>query len=222
MAFGGARSETGYQGQHLSGHAPGLGGIWGPDENRGVPSRARWKNRGGNRAVDTGTPGKRPARTVATLSGSTECFKALAMPGRARPAAQPHMELITIITVPLPGFKISFTACGVRVSITPSRVNSSRIGPINSSGYLTTSSLINYFRVFTELKWQSLSGSLFLIQLLLKFNFSLGRLLLVQPDRFNDSGPSQRIQPFGKKDHSKGRPVPKTEKVERVLRIFPT
>src|SRR6266705_1531345 len=51
MAFGGARSETGYQGQHLSGHAPGLGGIWGPDENRG-----------GNRAVDTGTPGKRPAR----------------------------------------------------------------------------------------------------------------------------------------------------------------
>src|SRR5436190_2741854 len=60
MAFGGARSETGYQGQHLSGHAPGLGGIWGPDEDRGVPSRARWKNRGGNRAVDTGTPG--PAR----------------------------------------------------------------------------------------------------------------------------------------------------------------
>src|SRR5438034_1397684 len=62
----------------------------------------------------------------------------------------------------------------------------------------------------------------FLIQLLLKFNFSLWRLLLVQPDRLNDSGLSQRIQPFGKKDHSKGRPVRKTEKVERVLRIFPT
>src|SRR5947199_10769209 len=62
----------------------------------------------------------------------------------------------------------------------------------------------------------------FLIQLLLKFNFSLRRLLLVQPDRFNDSGLSQRIQPFGKKDHSKGRPGRKTEKAARVLRIFPT
>ncbi len=44
------------------------------------------------------------------------------MPGRAFPAAQPQTELITIITVPLPGARTRSTSSGVRVSSTPKRV----------------------------------------------------------------------------------------------------
>ena len=60
-----------------------------------------------------------PAKTVAAFEGRTACCSAMPTAGRARPAAQPHTELITIITVPVPGASNRSTSAGVRASSTP-------------------------------------------------------------------------------------------------------
>src|SRR5690242_14966044 len=67
-----------------------------------------------------------------------------------------------------------------------------------------------------------LRGVVFLILLLLTFIFSLRSLLFVQPDRFDDGRPGQRIKPFRKNKHSKSRLIGGTEEIERVVRILPT
>src|SRR5687768_12233264 len=76
-----------------------------------------------------------PANTVASTSGSFGCCIAIAMPGRALPAAQPQTEFTTSISVPLVFFTASSTACGVLNSCAPIAVISPRIGAINISGY---------------------------------------------------------------------------------------
>lgn len=59
----------------------------------------------------------------------------MATAGRMLPAAQPHIELITIIAVPPFAFSMkASTSSGVRSSSIPRRVSSLRIGAIMSSG----------------------------------------------------------------------------------------
>jgi hypothetical protein len=77
--------------------------------------------------IRAGKYGDRPVGTV-------ECCSAIAIPGRARPAAQPQTELTTTIAVPGALIAAS-TSWGVRVSFTPIWVNSSRMGLIRISGY---------------------------------------------------------------------------------------
>ncbi|PYV04366.1 MAG: hypothetical protein DMG26_07590 [Acidobacteria bacterium] len=67
-----------------------------------------------------------------------------------------------------------------------------------------------------------LGGVVFLCLLLLTCNFSLRSLSLVQPDRFDDIRPGQRIKAFRKNQDSKSRLVGGTEEIERVLRVLPT
>ena len=67
-----------------------------------------------------------PANTVATTSGRCSCCSAMAMPGRALPAAHPHTELTTIITVPC-SRKAASTSSGVRNWHT--RAHISQLGP---------------------------------------------------------------------------------------------
>src|ERR1051326_4479337 len=69
-----------------------------------------------------------PAKTVIERSGRAAFCSAMATPGRALPAAQPQTELTTTISVPFVLTMASSTCWGVRVSSTPIRVRSSRIG----------------------------------------------------------------------------------------------
>src|SRR3954471_24664569 len=57
------------------------------------------------------------------------------MPGRALPAAQPHTEFTTSISVPGVFFTASSTAAAVLSSFAPMAVISPRIGAISISGY---------------------------------------------------------------------------------------
>src|ERR1044072_4323261 len=56
------------------------------------------------------------------------------MPGRAFPAAHPHTELTTIMSVPDGSVTALSTAAGVRSSWTPRSVSSFRIGSTKNSG----------------------------------------------------------------------------------------
>jgi hypothetical protein len=70
---------------------------------------------------------------VIERSGRASFCKAIATPGRARPAAQPQTELTTTSSVPFVFFIASSTCSGVRVSSTPTLVKSSRMGLIRIS-----------------------------------------------------------------------------------------
>ena len=76
-----------------------------------------------------------PAKTVMERSGRVSFCSARATPGRALPAAQPQTELTTTISVPFVFRMASSTCSGVRVSSTPSRVRSSRMGLMRISEY---------------------------------------------------------------------------------------
>ena len=67
----------------------------------------------------------------------TACCSAIAMPGRALPAAHPHTEFTTIISVPAVFFTASSTSAAVFSSFAPMSVISPRIGAISISGYGT-------------------------------------------------------------------------------------
>jgi len=84
-------------------------------------------------AKSSGVPTERGV-VLALQRGDTAPSYAARDDRDARPAAQPHTELITIITVPLPGARTRSTSAGVRVSSTPKRVRSARMGPRNCSG----------------------------------------------------------------------------------------
>ena len=62
-----------------------------------------------------------PANTVAALSGRLACLSAMAMPGRALPAAQPQTEFVTISTVPLAGKDAVNVGGGARLFETMAR-----------------------------------------------------------------------------------------------------
>src|SRR5215831_16199332 len=68
-------------------------------------------------------------------SGRRPWRSASARPGRARPAAHPHTEFTTTISVPLVSWTAASTSADVRSSSTPSAVNSARIGATKNSGY---------------------------------------------------------------------------------------
>ena len=74
--------------------------------------------------------------------------------------------------------------------------------------------------LFTALAF-SCAARLSASSLPLAFHRPLGSLFFIQPERLDDSGFGQRVQLFGKRNHSKGRLVGVTEEVERVLRVFP-
>jgi hypothetical protein len=57
----------------------------------------------------------------------------MTMPGLALPAAHPHTEFTTIITVPGES-RATSTSDGDRNSRTPASTNSARIGAMNCSG----------------------------------------------------------------------------------------
>src|SRR3990170_4900942 len=76
-----------------------------------------------------------PANTVASTSGRFGCCIAIAMPGLALPAAQPHTEFTTSISVPLVFLTASSTSAAVFSSFAPIAVISPRIGAISISGY---------------------------------------------------------------------------------------
>src|SRR4051812_2160306 len=76
-----------------------------------------------------------PANTVARTSGRRACCSAIAIPGRALPAAHPHTEFTTSINVPRVFLTASSTAAAVFSSLAPIAVISPRIGAINISGY---------------------------------------------------------------------------------------
>jgi hypothetical protein len=76
-----------------------------------------------------------PAKTVMARSGRASFCKASATPGRALPAAQPQTELTTTSSVPFDPRMASSTCSGVRVSSTPWRVKSSRMGLMRISEY---------------------------------------------------------------------------------------
>src|SRR5262249_45390750 len=63
------------------------------------------------------------------------------MAGRASPAAHPQIEFTTTITVPSVFRTTVSTSSGVRVSCTPKRVRSSRMGLMSISGYGMRTSL---------------------------------------------------------------------------------
>ena len=75
-----------------------------------------------------------PANTVAMTSGRESWRSASAMPGRALPAAQPHTEFTTIISVPAVPVTAASTSAGVRSSLMPRSVSSLRIGATKNSG----------------------------------------------------------------------------------------
>jgi hypothetical protein len=68
-------------------------------------------------------------------SGFASFWSAIATPGRALPAAQPQTELTTTSSVPFASLMACSTCSGVRVSSTPIRVKSSRIGLMRISEY---------------------------------------------------------------------------------------
>src|SRR5262245_24627800 len=76
-----------------------------------------------------------PANTVIIRSGRTPLRIAARTPGRILPAAHPHTELTTTITVPFCWTEFS-TSAAVRASAMPAEVNSCRMGAIIISGYI--------------------------------------------------------------------------------------
>src|SRR5947209_5493 len=87
-----------------------------------------------------------PAKTVIIRSGFTPLWIAARTPGRILPAAHPHTEFTTTMSVPF--WLIAFsTSAAVRASWIPALVNSWRIGAIIPSGYIACSLLFvcDYF-----------------------------------------------------------------------------
>src|SRR5262245_13303298 len=83
------------------------------------------------------------------------------MAGRASPAAHPQIEFTTTITVPFVLRTTASTSSDVRVSSTPKRVRSSRIGFISISGYGMRRSLAhagNMEFIQTSLFYETCSG----------------------------------------------------------------
>jgi hypothetical protein len=76
-----------------------------------------------------------PANTVIMRSGRTLWRTAARTPGRILPAAHPHTEFTTTITVPF-CFTAFSTSAAVRASAMPAEVNSWRMGAIIISGYI--------------------------------------------------------------------------------------
>src|SRR5688500_266742 len=63
----------------------------------------------------------------------------MATPGRALRAAQPHIELTTTSVVPFASLSRLSTSSGVRISSTPRRVSSCRMGVMKRSSYIGAS-----------------------------------------------------------------------------------